>query len=236
MANPSPSTRLFERTSPSLAVKGSSDCFAVGRVFCIARNYADHAREMGHDPEREPPFYFTKHADSVVGEGSVLPYPPMTANFQHEVELVVAIGADGAHVATDKALQHVFGYAVGLDMTRRDLQTEAKRMGRPWEIGKAFPHAAPCSAIVPVSQAGHPARGAIWLRVNGLLRQQGDLSDQIWSVAELIAHLSSFDQLRAGDLIFTGTPAGVAAVEVGDTLHAGIEGIAELRVSIGPPG
>lgn len=226
----------FPPLIPSLAVVGRDARFPVRRVYCIGRNYADHAREMGHDPEREPPFFFTKHADSLVPNGGVFPYPPATRDVHHEIELVVAIGADGADIPVEMALDHVFGYAVGLDMTRRDLQAEAKRLGRPWEIAKAFDAAAPCSAIVPVEAIGHPRTGAIWLDVNGAARQRGDIADMTWGVAELIAHLSRHMRLAAGDLIFTGTPAGVGPVRVGDRLEGGVEGVGRIAVEVCPAG
>lgn len=232
---PASTSFLFPPTIPSVAIDGSTDRFPVRRVYCIGRNYADHAREMGHDPDREPPFFFTKQADSLLPDGALLPYPVQTQDLHHEIELVVAIGRGGSDIAPAAALEHVFGYAVGLDMTRRDLQAEAKRLGRPWEIGKAFDGAAPCSAIVPAARIGHPAQGAIWLEVNGQPRQRGDLADMIWPVAELVAHMSRYFRLEAGDLIYTGTPAGVGAVQVGDRLHGGVDGVATLTVEIGPP-
>lgn len=226
----------FAPIIPSLAIVGRTARFPVRRVYCIGRNYADHAREMGHDPEREPPFFFTKHADSVVPGGGAFPYPPATRDVHHEIELVVAIGAGGADIPVEAALDHVFGYAVGLDMTRRDLQAEAKRLGRPWEIAKAFDAAAPCSAIVPAGDIGHPQTGAIWLDVNGAPRQRGDIADMTWGVAELIAHLSRWMRLGAGDLIFTGTPAGVGPVQAGDRLEGGVDGVGRIVVEVGPAG
>lgn len=225
---------VFPPVVPSLAISDSAARFPVRRVYCIGRNYADHAREMGHDPDREPPFFFSKYADSLLPDGSVFAYPPQSTDVHHEVEMVVAIGRGGADIAPEAALEHVFGYAVGLDMTRRDLQAEAKRMGRPWEIGKAFDGAAPCSAIVPAARIGHPSTGAIWLEVDGEPRQRGDIGDQIWRVPELIAHLSRYFVLEAGDLIFTGTPAGVGAVKVGDRLHGGVDGIGTITIEVGP--
>jgi fumarylpyruvate hydrolase len=185
---------------------------------------------------REPPFFFLKPADAVlpVEEGAVgrMRYPTLTKSLHHEVELVVAIGKGGRNIAAADAERHIWGYAVGLDMTRRDLQGEAKKLGRPWEVGKAFEHAAPCSAIVPASEIGYPVRGAVWLDVNGERRQTGDLSQLIWSVPEIIGHLSALFELRPGDLIFTGTPAGVGPVKRGDRLHGGVEGVGELRVEV----
>src|SRR6185437_17082531 len=189
------------------------DPFPVRRIYCVGRNYADHAREMGHDPDREPPFFFMKPADAVVATGSKIPYPPKTKDYQHEIELVVALGRGGRDVPVEKALDLVYGYAVGLDMTRRDLQGEAKKLGRPWDVGKAFEHSAPCSEIVPAGAIGHPQKGAVRLVVNGALKQQGDLDQMIWKVPEMIAILSGLFELQAGDLIFTGTPAGVGAVK-----------------------
>jgi fumarylpyruvate hydrolase len=216
---------------PSLPVLGSHLRFAVGRIYCVGRNYADHAREMGHDPDREPPFFFMKPANAVVQNDSTLAYPVGTVDCHHEIELVVAIGVGGSHIASSKALDHVWGYGVGLDMTRRDLQGQAKKMGRPWEMGKAFDESAPITALVPAAQIGHPASGAIWLKVNGTLRQQGDLSRQIWNVPDQIAHLSSLVTLQAGDLIMTGTPAGVGLVQRGDRLEGHVDGVGDLRIN-----
>ena len=209
------------------------DPFPVRRIYCVGRNYAAHAREVGHDPDREDPFFFMKPAGAIVPTSSEVPYPPQTKDYQHEIELVVALAKGGSDIPVEKALDCVFGYAVGLDMTRRDLQGEAKKAGRPWEVGKAFDHAAPCSAIRRAGDIGHPGKGAIWLDVNGQRRQSGDLSDMIWSVPEIIAHLSGRFELKAGDLIFTGTPAGVAAVQRGDTIKGGIDGVGELTAKVG---
>lgn len=224
---------LFSLAIPSLAISDSAERFPVRRVYCIGRNYADHAREMGHDPDREAPFFFTKQPDSLLPDGSVFAYPQASAEVHHEVEMVVAIGHGGANIPVESALEHVFGYAVGLDMTRRDLQVEAKRTGRPWEVSKAFDGAAPCSAIVPAARIGHPSSGAIWLDVNGETRQRGDIDDQIWRVPELIAHLSRYFALEAGDVIFTGTPAGVGSVQVGDRLYGGVDGIGTITIEVG---
>ncbi len=218
---------------PTVPVAGEDSVFPVRRIWCVGRNYADHAREMGHDPNREPPFFFSKPADAVVPGGGTLPFPSLTRDLHHEIELVAAIGKPGENVAVENALDLVWGYAVGLDMTRRDLQGEAKKLQRPWEIGKAFDRSAPISAIVPATRIGHPDKGAIWLKVNGTIRQQGDLNQQIWSVAEAIAHLSRAVALAPGDLIMTGTPAGVAAVKEGDTLEGHIDGIGDLTVRYG---
>ena len=205
--------------------------FPVRRVYCVGRNYAEHALEMGHDT-REPPFYFDKPADALVIEGGSIAYPPQTADFQHEIELVVAIGQDGTAINEHVALDHVYGYAAGLDMTRRDLQAEAKKGGRPWTMAKGFDQSAPIGAIAPASRIGHPDRGAITLSVNGAERQRGDLADQIWSVPETIAFLSRLVTLRAGDLIMTGTPAGVGAVRRRDVLEGAIEGVGTVSTVI----
>ncbi|MGN8048329.1 fumarylacetoacetate hydrolase family protein [Curtobacterium sp. 22159] len=205
--------------------------FPVRRVFCVGRNYAAHAREMGHDPDREPPFFFTKPADAVVVDGADTPYPSATARLEHEVELVVAIGSAGSDVTADHALEHVWGYGVGLDLTRRDLQAEAKRLGRPWDAAKGFDASAPIGTLVPAAGVD-PAAGAITLRVNGDLRQSGDLADQIWSVAETIAELSRFVALSPGDLLMTGTPEGVGVLDRGDTLEGTIAGVGSVRTRI----
>jgi fumarylpyruvate hydrolase len=205
--------------------------FPVRRIWCVGRNYADHAREMGHDPNREPPFFFAKHADTVVPGGGALAYPLATKDLHHEIELVVALGSGGTHIAEADALKHVFGYAVGLDMTRRDLQAEAKKLARPWEMAKAFDASCPIGPIVPAAGIGHPSKGAVLLKVNGAVRQQGDLSQLIWSIPETISILSRFVALTAGDLIMTGTPAGVAAVGPGDVLEGSVEGVGSLTVT-----
>jgi fumarylpyruvate hydrolase len=221
---------------PCVAVAGSDDSFPVRRIYCVGRNYAAHAREMGSDPTREPPFFFCKPADAVVpvipGQVADHPYPTETANYHHEVELVVAIGKAGSEIAAASANEHVWGYAIGLDMTRRDLQTALKDKGRPWELGKSFDRSAPIGPLHPASAIGHPATGRIWLTVNGVLKQQGDLADLIWSVPETIAHLSRYFELRPGDLIFTGTPEGVGPVVRGDQVSGGIEGIGEISLRI----
>ncbi|OYX01115.1 MAG: hypothetical protein B7Z15_19830 [Rhizobiales bacterium 32-66-8] len=222
---------LFAPHNPVTVPIARGGLFAVRRVYCVGRNYADHIVEMGNDT-RDPPFFFAKPADAVVVGGAAIPYPPKTEDFQHEIELVVAIGQDGSDIAKADALSHVYGYAAGLDMTRRDLQAVAKRAGRPWEMAKAFDCSAPIGSIEPASAIGHPDRGAITLSVNGQVRQTGDLSDQIWSVSETIAYLSGFVTLRAGDLIMTGTPAGVSAVRRGDVLDGRIDGIGTVRTAI----
>ncbi|MCG6541405.1 fumarylacetoacetate hydrolase family protein [Pseudomonas sp. KSR10] len=228
-----PNDYLFTPSIPSLAIADSNQRYPVRRIYCVGRNYAEHAREMGHDPDREPPFFFTKHPDSLLPDGSVFPYPPGTESVHHEIEMVVAIGRGGADIPPEQALEHVYGYAVGLDMTRRDLQAEAKKMGRPWAVAKGFDHAAPCSALVPATKVGHPSEGRIWLEINGELRQEGDLASLIWSVPEVIAYLSRLFVLEPGDLIMTGTPAGVGAVQRGDRLSGGVEGIGTLEVTVG---
>ena len=217
---------------PTVEVAGSDDRFPVHRIYCVGRNYAKHAREMGMDPEREPPFFFAKPADAVVPNGTPVPYPPRTANLHHEIELVVAVGRGGRGIPVAGALEHVYGYAVGLDLTRRDLQFEAREQGRPWDVAKGFDCSAPIGAIRPAAQMGHPERGSIWLEVNGEPRQRANLSEMIWSVPEIVAELSGYFELRAGDLIFTGTPEGVGAVQRGDSLVGGIDGLETLRITI----
>ena len=212
---------------PALAVAGSADTFPVGRIYCVGRNYAEHAREMGHDPDREAPFFFMKPANAIVPNGATIPYPQATNDLHHEIELVVALGKGGADIPVANALDHVWGYGVGLDMTRRDLQGEAKKMGRPWEMGKGFDNSAPCTALIPASKIGHPAKGAIWLKVNGKTTQKGDLSELIWNVPETIAYLSGLVTLQPGDLIYSGTPAGVGPVKAGDTLEGHVDGIGD---------
>lgn len=215
----------------SVPVEGMMARFPVRRVYCVGRNYAAHAREMGHDPDREPPFFFSKPADALVESGATLPFPTMTADLHHEIELVVAMGTGGANIPVDRALEHVYGYAVGLDMTKRDIQGEAKKMGRPWDLSKGFDESAPCGTIRPATASGHPDSGAIRLEVNGEERQSGDLSQQIWSVPEVIAYLSQYVRLEPGDLIMTGTPAGVTRVSPGDQLVGTVEGVGEVRVT-----
>ena len=219
---------------PSIAVAGSDQRFAIRRVFCVGRNYAAHAREMGKDPDREPPFFFTKPADAVVDTPCSVPYPPETSNLHHEVELVVAVGKPGFKVAEAYAEDLIFGYGVGLDLTRRDLQQVAKDMGRPWDWAKAFDFSAPCGPIHQRSKTGRINSGAIWLDVNGERLQEGDIADLIWSIPELLSILSHSMRLQPGDLIMTGTPAGVGAAEVGDVITAGVDGLPEIEVQIGP--
>lgn len=215
----------------SLAVAGARERFPVNRIFCIGRNYAAHAVEMGHDPNREPPFFFLKPASAATDDG-VFPYPPLSRNVHHEVEMIVALGVGGADISEDAALAHVFGYGLGLDMTRRDLQDEAKQLSRPWDVSKGFDHSAPCSQLVPATRIGHPKAGAITLDVNSERRQTGDLNQMIWTVPEIIAVLSRAFNLVAGDIIMSGTPSGVAAVERGDVLHAQLENVTDLTVRV----
>jgi fumarylpyruvate hydrolase len=218
--------------TPAVAVKGRPEQFAVHRIYCVGRNYAAHAREMGANPDREPPFFFTKPATALVPNHARVPYPSRTSNFHHEIELVVAIGKGGREIPAAQALDHVFGYAVGNDLTRRDLQSDAKDNGRPWDTSKGFDHSAVISAITPASQSGHLRSGRIWLQVNGQPRQQADISELIWSVPEVIAELSTLFELQPGDLIYTGTPAGVGALKRGDRLEGGIDGLDELVTTI----
>ena len=214
----------------TVAVAGMDAVFPVARVFCVGRNYAEHSIEMGHDPDREPPFFFMKPADAVVPPGT-LTFPSGTQELHHEIELVVALAEGGRDIPVDGALDHVFGYAVGLDMTRRDLQAEAKKLGRPWDMAKGFDQSAPTGPIRAVEEIGHPAKGAVWLRINGEPRQEGDLDQQIWTVPETISLLSTLVALRPGDLIMTGTPKGVGRVEPGDLLEGHIDGVGDLSVS-----
>ena len=222
---------LFEPHAPVTIPIARGGLFAVRRVYCVGRNYEEHVREMGNDT-REPPFFFSKPADAVVVGGASIPYPPKTEDLHHEIELVVAIGKDGANIAAADALDHVYGYAAGLDMTRRDIQAVAKKAGRPWDMAKGFDFSAPIGTIEPASAIGHPDNGAITLSVNGTERQRGDLGDQIWGVADTIAYLSTLVTLKAGDIIMTGTPAGVGAVTPGDVLEGAIAGIGTVRTTI----
>lgn len=216
----------------SVGVLGESARYPVRRIYCVGRNYAEHAREMGHDPDRELPFFFQKNPDNLVLDNKDFPYPTMTSNLHHEIELVVAMGSGGRDISAADALTHVYGYALGIDMTRRDLQNEAKKTGRPWEIGKAFEHSAPMTDITPAAKSGHLSKGAIWLKVNGEVRQQSDLTQLIWNIPEIIAHLSAIFELRAGDLIMTGTPAGVAAVKPGDVMEGYCEGVGTIITKV----
>jgi fumarylpyruvate hydrolase len=219
---------------PSLAIAGSSARFALRRVFCVGRNYAAHAREMGKDPSREPPFFFMKPADAVVPAAGTLPFPRATHDLHHEVEMVVALGAGGSDVAPEHALALVWGYGVGLDLTKRDVQAAAKELARPWDLAKGFDASGPCSELHPVSAVGHPAGKRIWLEVNGVLKQEGKLDEMIWPVADMISYLSRHIVLAPGDLIFTGTPAGVGPLAPGDHLRGGVDGVAEFTLDIGP--
>ena len=214
-----------------LPVRGSDAKFPVRRIYCIGRNYADHAIEMGHDPDKEPPFFFQKNADNIDTSGN-FPYPPQTQDVHFEMEMVVALKSGGIDIMEDEALEHVYGYGLGLDMTRRDLQGEAKKMGRPWEIGKAFERSAPMSELVSASEVGHLDHGRVTLAVNGQIRQDGDLNQMIWKVPEMVSYLSRFYDIAAGDLIMSGTPAGVGAIQRGDVLVGSIENLGSLKVTV----
>jgi fumarylpyruvate hydrolase len=216
---------------PSVPVSGSEDRFPVRRIYCIGRNYAAHAREMGAD-EREPPFFFLKPGDAIVQNGATIPYPPATENFHYEAELVAAIGKSGSNISIDDANGHIFGYGVGIDLTRRDLQEEAKGMRRPWDMGKGFDASAPCSEIYPATKIGHPTSGNITLTVNGDNRQSGDIGDMIWNIPESVAYLSGLVTLEPGDLIYTGTPEGVGAVNRGEEIVVHVDGVCDLTLKI----
>jgi fumarylpyruvate hydrolase len=216
---------------PTLPVEGSDQLFPIHRIYCVGRNYAEHAIEMGHDPDKEPPFFFQKNPDNVITDGT-FPYPDKSSDVHYELEMLVAIGKGGVNIPVESALDHVWGYGVGLDMTRRDLQGEAKKLGRPWEIGKAFEDSAPCSALVPASVIGHPAAGKVWLNVNGTQRQVGDLNQMIWKVPEMISYLSGLFELQPGDVIMSGTPAGVGAIVRGDVMEGGVDGVGTLTVKV----
>jgi fumarylpyruvate hydrolase len=218
----------------SIAVAGSSESFPVRRIWCVGRNYVEHIREMGQD-ERKPPFFFAKPADAVVPDGGTVPYPPLTNDLHHEVELVVALKGGGLRIPADKALDLIYGYGVGIDLTRRDLQIASRKQERPWEIGKAWDASAPCSALQPAAKIGHPKKGRIHLKVNGEVKQDGDLEQMIWNVPETIAKLSEMVELAPGDIIMTGTPAGVSALKAGDKLECEVEGVGTLTVTIGMP-
>lgn len=223
---------LYPPEIPSVGIAGRPERLPVRRVYCVGWNYAEHVREMGSEPDREPPVFFMKPADALVPNGGEIRYPPATENLHYEVELVVAIGAPGSCLDASAATDIIFGYAVGLDMTRRDLQAHAKKHGQPWALSKGFDQSAPISAVHPAAEVGHPSSGRIWLEVNGECRQDGDLSQMIWNVPEIIQYLSGYFELRPGDLVFTGTPAGVSAVVRGDRLKGGIEGIDTLEVRL----
>lgn len=216
----------------TIPVEGTAARFPVRRIYCVGRNYLEHIRETAGADEREPPFFFQKPTDAVLLPGEDFPYPSVTGKLHHEIELVVAIGKGGTNINAEDATDHIYGYGVGIDMTRRDLQGIAKEMRRPWEAGKAFDHAAPCSSVVPAANIGHPTSGRIWLAVNGDVRQDGDLEQQIWPVADAIAHLTTLFKLQPGDLIMTGTPAGVGPLVVGDKVTGGIDGIANISVNV----
>ena len=215
----------------SVPVEGGG-LFPVHRIYCVGRNYAAHALEMGGDPNREEPFFFQKNADSIVTQGGDFPYPAKSKDVHHEIELVVALGKGGENIPLSEALDCVFGYAAGLDMTRRDLQGECKKNGRPWEIGKAFEHSAPIGNLNPASRIGHPREGAIWLKVDGKMRQEGNLNQLIWKVPEIVSYLSGYFALKPGDLIMTGTPSGVAAVERGNVMEGHVDGVGEVRTKV----
>jgi fumarylpyruvate hydrolase len=218
----------------SIAVAGSEDRIPVRRIFCVGRNYAAHAVEMGKDPERDPPFFFTKPADAVVMDGETVAYPPETANFHYEAELVVVIGKGGVNIAEEDTHDHIWGYAVGNDLTRRDLQLEAREKGRPWDWGKAFDRSAVIGPVHPVASVGHPAKGSIKLTVNGETKQDADLTELIWSVPEIVSILSHTMTLQPGDVIMTGTPAGVGQLQIGDVCEVSIEGLGKITTPIGP--
>jgi fumarylpyruvate hydrolase len=222
---------VVEPTRPTLPVKGSKSVFPVRRVYCIGRNYAEHALEMGHDPDRDPPFFFQKNADNIITNGR-FKYPVMTEDVHHEVEMIVGLKSGGKSISVADANNHVFGYGIGFDMTRRDLQQQAKNMGRPWEIGKAFEQSAPCGELTPIEKTGVIDKGSIKLSVNGDIRQDSDLAAMIWSVPEMISILSEYFELAAGDLIMSGTPAGVNSVMPGDEMTGFIEGLGELTIFV----
>lgn len=215
----------------ALPIEGSKELFPVHRIYCIGRNYAEHAKEMGHDPNKEPPFFFQKNPDNLRTDG-IFPYPSGSKNVHFEIELIVALKSGGTNIKAEDALSHVWGYGVGLDMTRRDLQNAAKDLGRPWEVGKAFEHSAPSTPLIPASKIGHPTKGAIWLDVNGVRKQTGDLAQMIWDIPGQIAYISSLFELRAGDIIMTGTPSGVGAIVKGDKLHGHVDGVGDLKVDV----
>ena len=221
-------------TQASLPVVGESGRYPVRRIWCVGRNYLEHIKEMGQD-EREPPFFFAKPADALVPDGGTVPYPPLTKDMHHEVEMVVALKSGGRFIPVDKALDCVWGYGVGIDLTRRDLQIASRDIKRPWEVGKAFDASAPCGPLKPVSQLGHPSKGKIVLKCNGKVRQDGDLAQMIWNVPEVIGKLSEMVELAAGDIIMTGTPAGVSQLNPGDKIECGVDGVGILKVAIGKP-
>jgi fumarylpyruvate hydrolase len=221
-----------------LPVEGEQGGFPVRRIYCVGRNYAAHAREMGHDPDREPPFFFMKPADAIVlcpkGSGAPVeaPFPVATEDLHHEIEMVVALGKGGKNIPADKALEHVYGYAVGIDLTRRDIQAVAKKMGRPWDMAKGFDHSAPCGSIVPAAKIGHPSKGRIRISVDGTVKQDADIGDMIWNVPDTIAYLSTLVELFPGDLIYSGTPEGVAQVKRGEVMEGSVEGVGAIAVKL----
>lgn len=219
---------IFPVAQPTAEIVGDARRFPIRRIFCVGKNYADHAREMGGDPTREPPFFFSMPADAVVSGTADIAMPSRTANLHHEIELVIAMGQGGASIASEDALEKVFGYAVGNDLTRRDLQAEAKAGGRPWDMAKGFDLSAVLSPILPAAEIGHPSNARIWLTVNGHARQNGDIADMIWPVADIIAELSTYVELKPGDLIYTGTPAGVGRIKAGDVVEGGVEGVGTI--------
>ena len=216
----------------TLPIRGREEVFPVNRVYCVGRNYAAHAIEMGHDPDKEPPFFFQKNPDNILLEGNDFPYPPMTSDVHHEIEMVVALKSGGDNIPASEAMDCVYGYGVSLDMTRRDLQGVMKKLGRPWEIGKAFEDSAPCSELVSAEDIGHPTEGAVWLKINGETRQEGDLNQLIWKIPEMISYLSDHFTLHSGDIILTGTPSGVGPVVKGDKMHGHVAGVGDLHVNV----
>jgi fumarylpyruvate hydrolase len=229
----SASTVIAPPPQPTIAVAGSDQVFPVRRVWCVGRNYEEHIKEMGHDV-RDPPFFFAKPADALVADGATIPYPSVTKDLHFEVELVAALKSGGRNISVEKANDCIWGYAVGIDLTRRDLQIASRDMKRPWEVGKFFDNSAPCGAIKPASQIGHPSKGFIRLKQNGTVKQDGDLAQMIWNVPETIAKLSEIVELKAGDVLFTGTPSGVGQTVAGDTLECEIAGVGTLTVTLGP--
>ncbi|KRB78853.1 hypothetical protein ASE00_20975 [Sphingomonas sp. Root710] len=226
---------LFEPTVTTVPIEGRTESFPVRRIYCVGRNYAEHIREMGGDA-RQPPFFFQKPTDAIVHDGATVAYPPYTQDFQHEIELVLAIGKGGRDIAKEEASAHVFGVAIGIDLTRRDVQVEARKAGRPWEIGKSFDRSAPIGAIRPIADRGIPSTGFIELLVNDEVRQRGDLSEMIWKPAEIVSKLSEQYRIEPGDLIYTGTPSGVGPMSVGDRVKGRIESLGAIAVLIAPPG
>ena len=223
---------VFEAMSPSVEIAGRTERFPLHRIYCVGWNYVAHVREMGSDPDREPPIFFMKPPDAITPSGSKVAYPPATQNLHYEIELVVAIGREGHAISQAQASEYIWGYGVGIDMTRRDLQSTAKQRGQPWDASKSFDQSAPISELHTVENIGHPNSGRIWLEVNGEARQDGDIGQLIWTVPEIIEHLSALFHLRAGDLVYTGTPAGVSPVERGDVLRGGVDGVATIEIEI----